>query len=148
MTLPTTEPFFNSASPAAPPGLQNTKPQTDNGYPVSALSFYMPLAIPPSTGNGGLAGAVKPDGTSITQDPDGTIHAVGGSGGSGSGSGQTGASFAPVVPAGAKDGSNTQYTLPAPVLANTGYFYVRNGVMQRQLGSNAEYAVQGVALTT
>lgn len=149
MPPPTTAVIFTSSTPAAPPGLQNTVPQSDGAQPFQRESSYMPLAV---AGPGGAAGAVKPDGTSITQDPDGTIHAVV-TGGSGGGTGGGGASASGgfevvVVPSGAKDGSNTQYTLPAPVLAGTAPKYVRNGVVQRQLGTKAEFAVQGTTLTT
>jgi hypothetical protein len=111
----------------------------------------MPLAVPATPGVAGQAGTVIPDGTSITQDPDGTIHAVvtGGTGGGGGGGtvSASGGFEVDVVPSGAKDGSNTQYTLPAPVLAGTAPKYVRNGVVQRQLGTKAEFAVQGTQLT-
>jgi hypothetical protein len=145
MAFPTTADYLNSTVPAAPPGDQNVTFQSDGAQPEQSITAF------PKQATTALRGTVKPDGTSITIDPDGTIHAVvtGGTGGGGGGGtvSASGGFEVVVVPGGAKDGSNTQYTLPAPVLAGTAPKYVRNGVVQRQLGTKAEFAVQGATLT-
>lgn len=146
MAQPTTAVLFSGSDPAAPPGLQNTIPQSDGGQPAQLVSQYMPLAIP---GDGGAAGSVKPDGISITQDLDGTIHSVAtaGGGGTGGGVGAAGLVLTPVHPSGARDGSNTQFTLPAPPVANTFGIAFLNGVQLEALGASAQYAVQGTQFT-
>lgn len=146
MAQPTTAVLFSASDPVAPPGLQNTVPQSDGGQPAQLVSQYMPLAIP---GDGGAAGTVKPDGTSITQDLDGTIHsvAIAGGGGTGGGVGAAGLVLTPVHPSGARDGSNTQFTLPAPPVSNTFGIAFLNGVQLEPLGASAQYAVQGTQFT-
>jgi hypothetical protein len=116
MAQPTTAVFFSGSDPAPPPGLQNTTPQSDGGQPVQKISSFMPLAIP---GADGAAGAVKPDGTSITQDQDGTIHAVAtSSSGTGTVTSASGGQYVCVHPTpDPSDGTGTQFILPAPVLA-------------------------------
>lgn len=144
MPLPTTGIYFSESFPAAPPGDQVCQPQSNGATPEQSVTFV------PQQATIALRGTVKPDGTSITIDPDGTIHSVvtGGTGGGGTGgTSASGGAEVVVVPSGAKDGSNTQYTLPAPVLAGNAPEYVRNGVVQRQLGAEAEFAVQGTQLT-
>jgi hypothetical protein len=146
MAPPTTGVYFNTTTPASPPGNQNVTFQSDGAQPEQSITAFPQLAV---AGASGKVGVVKPDGTSITLDADGTIHAVvtgGGGGGTGGASG-SGGFLVVVVPAGAKDGSNIQYTLPAPVLAGTDFIYFTNGVKERQLGVNATVAVQGTQLT-
>lgn len=145
MGQPTTGIYFSASSPAAPPGDQLCLPLTDNEVPEQAVTFYAPQATATLRGTG------KPDGTTIGMTADGSYFvinpATGGDGGS-PGGGVGGGFGPPVVPAGSKDGSNTSYTLPAPPIAGSGYLYVRNGVVQRQLGVNAEFAVQGTQIST
>jgi hypothetical protein len=45
------------------------------------------------------------------------------------------------------DGTRTQWILPAPQLAGTIGWLVRNDTMQRQLGTKAYYSVQDSQLT-
>src|SRR5882724_3814931 len=98
MPPPTTAIGFSATQPSAPPGLQNTVPQSDGAQPFQRESSYMP----PATDS--LAGAVRPDNVGLQVDVNGVMSLiVPGSGTPGTGGGGFGP---PVVPAGAKDGSN------------------------------------------
>lgn len=149
MPPPTTAIYLNSTTPAAPPGNQNVTFQSDGGQPSQDITAYPQLAVAPAGGVAGLLGVSMPDGLTIGIKPDGTLYviATAGGGGGGGGTSASGGAYVCVVPQGAKDGSNTQYTIPAPVLAGTAYWLVRNDAMQRQLGPKAYYAVQGTTIT-
>jgi hypothetical protein len=139
---PTTAVFFNTKVPAAPPGNQNVSFQTDGAQPEQSITAY------PQQATATLMGVGMPDGLTL-QVVNGVWSVIAPGTGTGGGPGGTGGGLGPpVVPAGAKDGSNTSYTLPAPPIAGSGYLYVRDGVVQRQLGTKAEFAVQGTTLTT
>lgn len=147
MPQPTTAIYFSESFPAAPEGNQLCLPQTDNAVPEQSVTFY------PQVATADLLGVGKPDGETLQVDENGVWSIIPGSTGPGSGGGTGGSSASSgwlvcVVPTGSKDGSNTQFTLPAPVFPGSGYFYVRNGVTQRQLGTKAEFSVQGTILTT
>lgn len=146
MPLPTTSIAFSLSTPAAPAGDQDVVFQSDGGTPQQKLSAYPQRAT--STADGVYAfGTTRPDGVTLDILADGTMFVVDpNGGGSVSGTGATDA-LTCVAPAGAKDGSNTIYMLPTPVADGTDYFLVRNGAVARQLGSKAEYTVQGSQIT-
>jgi hypothetical protein len=143
MPPPTTGVYFNTTAPAAPPGAQNNVFQTDGGQPSQDITSY----TRPATAT--LCGAVRPDGTTLEVDENGVMSVIapGTDGGSG-GTTATGLVLTPVHPSGAKDGSNTQFVLPAPPVAGTFGIAFLNGVQLEVLGSDAEYAVQGTQFTT
>lgn len=153
MPLPTEGIYFSQSFPAAPPGNQVCQPQTDGETPEQSVTFYPQQAVAPSTGNAGLLGVVKPDGTSITMDPDGTIHApgvgggTGGTGGTGGGSASGGLYVCVEPTPDPTDGTRTQWILPAPLLAGTVPFVFRNGPILKQLGQRAQFTIQGTQLT-
>jgi hypothetical protein len=143
MPPPTTAVYFNTTAPAAPPGGQNNVFQTDGGQPSQDITSY----TPPATAD--LCGAVRPDGTTLEVDENGVMSVIApGTGGGGGGTAASGLVLTPVKPAGAKDGSNTLFTLPAPPVAGTFGIAFLNGVQLEVLGSSAEYAVQGTQFTT
>lgn len=145
MSQPTTGVYFNQTTPAPPPGNQNITFQSDGAVPQQSITAC------PQIATDALVGVVKPDGVTLQVDETGEMSVInpGTSGGGGTG-GETVTGAAPVVvvPQGARDGSNTQFTIPAPVLAGSNGTLYRNGVAQRQLGTSAEFAVQGTQITT
>jgi hypothetical protein len=127
---PTTAVLFSASTPPAPPGNQLALPQTDGGQPAQLVSFVPQLAT------AAAAGVVRPDGTTITMDADGTIHSVGGSSGGGGGAPHQ------EVPAGPIDGSNLSYAISAAPIGGI-VIYTRNGVQE----DPASYAITGTVLT-
>ena len=138
MPTPTTALYLNRTVPAATGGDQNVVFQSDGATPEQSVTAYPQRALK-SAGGVYTFGTTRPDGVTLDILADGTMFAIGG--------GSTGNAIACVEPSGAKDGSNTIFTLPAPVASGTGYLLVRNGVLQRQIGGHAEYAVSGSQIT-
>lgn len=147
MPAPTTGLFLNQTTPAAADGDQNVIFQSDGGTPEQSVSAYPRRALK-GDGNVYTLGTTRPDGVTLDIQEDGTMFVIDNSSEDGSSSSSADNGFICVAPSGAKDGSNTIYTLPAPVAHGTTYFLVRNGVKQRQLGSKAEFTVDGAQITT
>jgi hypothetical protein len=144
MPPPTTAIYLNSTTPASPPGNQNVTFQSDGAQPEQSITAYPQLATAT------LMGVGMPDGLTL-QVVNGVWSVIApgtGTGGGTGGGSASGGALVVVVPSGAKDGTNTQFTLPAPVLAGNVPIYFRNGAAQRQLGLKAEFGVQGTTLTT
>jgi hypothetical protein len=145
MPPPTTAIYLNSTTPAAPPGNQNITFQSDGGQPSQSVTAFPQIAVTPSTGVAGLLGVGMPDGTTLQANAAGVWSVI--NPGTGGGTTATGLVLTPVHPSGAKDGSNTQFTLPAPPVANTFGIAFLDGVQLEVLGASAQYAVQGTQFT-
>jgi hypothetical protein len=143
MSLPTTGVLFSGSTPAAAPGNQLCEPQTDGGTPAQIVSFVPRLATADK------AGVVRPDGTTLAVDVNGVMSVIAaGTGPGGGGTSASGGLYVCVSPTqDPADGTRTQFILPAPQLAGTIGWLVRNDTMQRQLGSKAQFSVQGTQLT-
>jgi hypothetical protein len=70
MPTPTLSIFLNSATPAAPAGNQNVKPQSNGSAPLDSVSFY------PQKATASLLGVIKPDGSTTAVDVSGAISAL------------------------------------------------------------------------
>lgn len=70
MSVPTTSTFWNQTTPAVPSGDQSIVIQSDNATPQDSRTAY------PKTATSSLRGVVRPDGTTITIDGEGTISAI------------------------------------------------------------------------
>lgn len=82
-------------------------------------TYYLPPAA-------GLIGAVKPDGTTTTVDPDGTIHAIGGGGGGGV-TGLAGTPIGLFLTGNIRLLAGTNITIVEDTLANTITFNAQGG---------------------
>lgn len=67
MSQPTTSILLNSATPAAPTGNQNVKPQSDGATPLQSITMY------PQKATSSLLGVVVPDNSTIIVDGTGKI---------------------------------------------------------------------------